>query len=217
MGYISLEERIWTECKDQAKEYLIRKGTNGLLGLFNATSDITTKNMENYLLLGERHSSMDLLLCIIPLVLKNGKSFDTEKAIQSIQKVSSTISNYDLCNCLILFSYIFDLFYGTSIEDAIDNINFLYEECEKRFNISPNTKLNKNNISSNSENFSSLIALSDFINSENSIENCSYSYKNETSKAISFFIRGITCENISINKEIEERYGNVIKKFLLSI
>ena len=30
MEYVSLEERIMKECNDQAKEYLIKNGSNGL-------------------------------------------------------------------------------------------------------------------------------------------------------------------------------------------
>ncbi|MBQ7881698.1 MAG: hypothetical protein IJ312_03175 [Treponema sp.] len=216
MEYVPLEERIMTECKDQSKEYLIRKGTNGLLGIFKALSVKSAKDMENYLLLGEKSSSMDLLLCIIPLVLKNGKVFDTEKAIVAIQKVSSNISNFDLCNCLILFSYIFDLFYGTTIEDAIDNINSLSEECSKRLGKAVNITLNKNNISSFESDFTSLMALSDFISSENYL-GTSYTYANETSKAISFFIKSITRELTNENIEIEDKYGKIIQGFLLSI
>ena len=159
---------------------------------------------------------MDLLLCIIPLVLKNGKSFNTEKSIISIKNIYPYISNTEIYNCLILFSYIFDLFYGTSIEDTIDNINSLNEECEKRLEISDIINLDKNTISSLDSNFTSLMALSDFIKSEN-YQGSSYSYTNETSKAISFFIKGIAGEIFNENNEIEEKYGDVIQEFLLSI
>ena len=216
MEYISLEERIWTECKDKAKEYLIKKGTRGLLGIFNALSDNTAKDLVNFLTTGEKSLSMDMLLCIIPLVLKNGKSFNTEKSIISIQNIYPYISNTEIYNCLILFSYIFDLFYGTSIEDTIDNINSLNEECEKRLEISDIINLDKNTISSLDSNFTSLMALSDFIKSEN-YQGSSYSYTNETSKAISFFIKGISSEIFNENNEIEEKYGDVIQEFLLSI
>ena len=104
MEYVSLEERILSECQEQAKEYLLRKGTYGLLGLFSALSDNSAKNFMDFISSWKKPSEFDLLLCVIPLVLKNGKSLETKKAIDSIKNIALEISNKDLFDCLILFS-----------------------------------------------------------------------------------------------------------------
>ena len=104
MEYVSLEKRICDECKDQAKEYLVKKGTRGLLGIFSALSDTSAKNMDLFLTSGIKSPSLDLLLCIIPLVLKNGKSFDTEKVIILIQNTYPKQSNDELFDCLVLYT-----------------------------------------------------------------------------------------------------------------
>lgn len=104
MEYVSLEERILSECQEQAKEYLLRKGTYGLLGLFSALSDNSVKNFMDFISSWKNPSEFDLLLCVIPLVLKNGKSLETKKAIDSIKNIAPEISNKDLFDCLILFS-----------------------------------------------------------------------------------------------------------------
>ena len=217
MKYVSLEKRICDECKDQAKEYLVKKGTRGLLGIFSALSDTSAKNMDLFLTSGIKSPSLDLLLCIIPLVLKNGKSFDTEKVVILIQNTYPKQSNDELFDCLVLFSYIFDLFYGTNLEDTIDNINSLSKECEKKLKISTIPKLEKSNISSKVLKYNSLIALNEYIESKDICDNFSYNYTNETTKAITFFIKGVTNENNKITNETEKKYGNTIKSFLLSI
>ena len=189
MEYVSLEERIMDECNDQAKEYLIRNGSNGLINLFTALSDNTAKEMINFLRTWKKDTPMDILLCIIPLVLKNGKVFETEKAICSIKSIAPDISNKELFDCMILFSYIFDLFYGTSLDDTLENVNSLIEECVTILNVSAIPKLEENNIATEKTEYNSVIALNDYIRSKKTnFED--YNYSTETTKAITFFLIG---------------------------
>ena len=172
--------------------------------------------MANFLKSWKKNTSLDVLLCIIPLVLKNGKSFETEKTIQSIKSIEPDISNKDLFDCMILFSYIFDFFYGTTLEDTIDNINSLNQECINKINVSAVPLLEKNNLISEKSEYNSIIALKDYIES-NKTDFENYNYSTETTKAISYFLRGIGKEKKIKNAEIENKYGDSIKKILLSI
>lgn len=216
MEYVSLEERIMKECNDQAKEYLIKNGTNGLINLFTALSENTANEMMDFLKTGRKNTSMDLLLCIIPLVLKNGKSFETKKTICSIKSIKPDISNKDLFDCLILFSYMFDLFYGTNLEDTLENVNSLNEDCINLLNVSDIPKLEKNNIDTAKTDYNSIIVLKDYIKSlKTNYED--YDYSSPTSKAIIYFLRGINNAKSINNDVIEKKYGAIIQKFLLSI
>ena len=91
MEYISLQERILTECKDQAKEYLLKRGTSGFISLFDVFDSDKSLELANFLITGKKSESLDTLLCVIPLVLKNGKVFDTDKVISNIKQVCPNI------------------------------------------------------------------------------------------------------------------------------
>ena len=216
MEYISLQERILTECKDQAKEYLVKKGTCGLIGFFSVLSSDDAEKMVDFLKTGNKSNSLDLLLCVIPLVLKNGKNFETNKVISALKHVCPDISEHALIDGLILFSFIFDLFYGANINDALDNINSLNEDCKKKFNIISFHKLNLSSISSIKTDFKSIIVVKDFVESEELSNKQNFNYTDSVSKAIILFIRDSSRESNN-NLEVEKKYGDAIKSFLLSI
>ena len=217
MEYISLQERILTECKDQTKEYLLKRGTSGFISLFDVLDSDKSLELANFLITGKKSESLDTLLCVIPLVLKNGKVFDTDKVISNIKQVCPNISGQTLMECLILFSFIFDLFYGTNIDDALNNINALNEECEKKLNITSIPKLDMNDMSSVKSDYKSIGILKDFIESQKYSNILSFNYLDNVSKAISLFLYGCNMEYDKSNVDIEKKYGDTIKNFLLSI
>ena len=219
MEYISLEERILAECKDQNQEYLVKKGTKGLLGLFFALDASDLGNaMKQYLDSGNKSGNLKSILCVIPAVLKNGKVFDTEKTISSLKDISPNCLGEDLFDCVILFSILFDLFYGTSLNDTIDNLNCLSDECCKKINVAPLPKLNENAIRNSEWTYISLNALKDYMKMLETSDAFSIEFKDEVSKSISLFIEGVVLgNNTDKYAQVDKKYGETIKNYLLSL
>ena len=215
MEYVSLEDRIMAECKDRTKEYLVKKSVNGLLGLFYVIYKVCSNEMKDYLLTGKKNDLLDPLLCVLPLVLKNGKSFDTEKVIASIQKICPDITASTLFDCLALFSYTFDLLYGASVEDTLENLNLLSHECVDKLKVMPFPKLTESTILSVTSSYKSLKALQDYVLILQQKNMFDYKYSSNTSKAIVFFLNGIVTEkSCYAYQKIEKEFAGVIKVFL---
>lgn len=134
---LSLEERILQECKDKDEEYIAKKGTGSLLALIYGLQKCNgslTERFVSYLETGKWETPGDWLFIVFPMIFTANHSFETEEVEKKILDVRSDMTATQQKDCLLLYSFLFDLFYETSDSDAVENLEELFMDFTSKKN-----------------------------------------------------------------------------------